>query len=344
MIFKVAQQMSGAQAERFLLTVSRVGRHWRNVALSSPFLWTNIDIRPWLELDVIRLQLDRSKSHPIDLKLVALVREDFSEFPPFDVDGLCKIITPHISHCRSITFSGEFDYGDDIMVRLLAGFRDVAAPRLERLSLRWAGGGWEEVEVADLPIFSSGAPMLTDVRLGGFGFSYTPPLSHVTALYLNRYGADFDIFPYRRFCQMAAACPLLVKLALYDKPLADLPSVDSPDQFCNIPTLRSLQIYGRSNGLAELLLISAPDLEELLLVPTVPYRLERISSRYALESPKFPQLKSLILIITKTDNFNMATAYQCFPTIETLTLAGAYNEQYPTIFADRQRPILWLQL
>ncbi|KAG6379351.1 hypothetical protein JVT61DRAFT_11813 [Boletus reticuloceps] len=53
------------------LPVSQVCRYWYDIAISTPSLWAVIHIPPWSypPLPYIATQLERSKDHPIDIRI-----------------------------------------------------------------------------------------------------------------------------------------------------------------------------------------------------------------------------------------------------------------------------------
>jgi hypothetical protein len=89
-----------------------------------------------------------------------------------------------------------------------------------------------------------------------------------------------------------------------------------------MPRLRHLRIFGSMSGVSELLLlISAPDLEELTIAPITRHGLSKFF-RENPNNPKFPTLKSLTLapLHASANWLALILASACFPGIGSLIL------------------------
>ena len=87
----------------FEILVSHVTRHWRNVAVSTPSLWTQIYIAEQHEcLDAAAAYLTRSRCLPLDIEVEMGRPHARSRWLP-KLPSTCSIIetlTPHVGRCR----------------------------------------------------------------------------------------------------------------------------------------------------------------------------------------------------------------------------------------------------
>src|ERR1700719_1541455 len=79
----------------FLLLVASVNRHWRDVAINSPNLWTNVIFSPLLPVKAVPMWIDRSKSCLLDVDV------DLRLAVPTEASAIRNIISPHVGRCRS---------------------------------------------------------------------------------------------------------------------------------------------------------------------------------------------------------------------------------------------------
>ena len=89
----------------FQIVISHVCRHWRNVALSTPSLWTNIEVAPEARppYESVSTRLERSKGLPIDIYVNCGPPAPDVE-PPSDADleFLFSLLCPHIHRWRTM--------------------------------------------------------------------------------------------------------------------------------------------------------------------------------------------------------------------------------------------------
>ena len=120
----------------FELLISHVCRHWRNIALETPSLWTNISVTntACLPYERVATYLERSKSLPLDICIAGGVMQ----LPSIEADNfeaLLTLLVPHLSRWASIQVTvWRYDY-------IYAFFKAVSGPsvppatRLEELKL-----------------------------------------------------------------------------------------------------------------------------------------------------------------------------------------------------------------
>ncbi|TFY82957.1 hypothetical protein EWM64_g1054 [Hericium alpestre] len=131
---------NGRYPNLYQIPISHVCRHWRNIALHLPELWTSIVIhRGHKHLERVDAFLQRSKSLPLDMVIRWCPRcyenedEEDLELEPFiPMHCVMSILIPHVHRWRSL------DVGIDIwrtMAFLLEMLWPLRAPSLRRLRL-----------------------------------------------------------------------------------------------------------------------------------------------------------------------------------------------------------------
>ncbi|KAH7885048.1 hypothetical protein F5I97DRAFT_1928465 [Phlebopus sp. FC_14] len=167
----------------FQVVVSHVCRHWRNVALSTPSLWTQINVlcieRPPFER--VSTLLERSKSLPLDIRIDWEPPDDAfptddeppRSFSEDDLKALLALLIPHVPRWGSIWVDvASYDH----MFTFLSAVSDPsvpAAPRLEALQL-YHHEDSEEFVAFPRPsmskhfvLFGGSAPRLKSIALWG---------------------------------------------------------------------------------------------------------------------------------------------------------------------------------
>jgi len=82
----------------FEILVSQVTQHWRNVAIATPGLWTQIYVPNNGHLDIVAAYLTRSGSLPLDIDVKMSVEDPFICLPP--THSIVEAITPHVTRWR----------------------------------------------------------------------------------------------------------------------------------------------------------------------------------------------------------------------------------------------------
>ena len=325
-IFEISQNMllpSEHLFRHFPVVLGDVSHYWRQVASGAPRLWSNVDISHPRDLTVLRTYLDRSKDYPIDLHLtydITLAQDEKAD--PSEVDQLISILQPHYFRCRSIRLSsGTYPQATPEMVSLLESMRDGHYPMLQSFLV----DGADKYDGIEPCAILNDAPNLTNVRLGGLGFSYCrPPLKAVTELHLAV--AD-SIITYTDFSRMLRSCESLITLCIYDDLVHPWPS---GQPLIHIPSLRCLRIFGNMMCVSQFLLsIVVPNLEELTIAPIAKGDLTTLQEDISRNTPRFPALKSLTLAPAHAHAMeqSLGLASICFPGIELLILPN-YHSKY----------------
>jgi F-box-like len=145
----------------FEIIVSAVSRRWRNMALQTPRLWTDIYInfkRPMQGLH--DLYLSRSKSCLLDITLVPFARDkEFDITHTRDVgimfEQYMALLIPHVVHWRKLAIHKAFVGEESAPYSVLA---HLYAPALETLVAEIHS----QLRLA-MDVFSGGAPRLSSV-------------------------------------------------------------------------------------------------------------------------------------------------------------------------------------
>ncbi|KAF8432691.1 hypothetical protein L210DRAFT_3650159 [Boletus edulis BED1] len=213
----------------FTLAVSHVCWHWRNVALSTPSLWTTIPVprearSPYPRVSTL---LERSKNLPIDI-IVSYGDLDKHEDAPSDADLeiLFPMLISHIHRWRTIKVMAS-EYHMYEFLSAVSGHSVPAAPQLTTLELY----DYEDTDNRDTfqhpTLFAGSAPLLTRIVLWRVHVDWDQPwvasASNLTDLALA-YHAE-DAHPsWAQFSTILRGASVLQKLSLCQSgPSGELP-------------------------------------------------------------------------------------------------------------------------
>ncbi|KAJ4470344.1 hypothetical protein C8J55DRAFT_551450 [Lentinula edodes] len=165
------------------LVFVQVCKHWRNVAISYPTLWSTFMIIHPIErhIPMTKLWLERSGNHPLTI----YIDHQKSEFEKScsTTDVVINLLRPHIHRWKAVTFILTA-----IQSSLLALPRDEY-PLLETFCFDVTGSfAWnpESVERVEEKFFPSSSPMLREVTWETHGLSlHRPPLAPTNITYLS---------------------------------------------------------------------------------------------------------------------------------------------------------------
>ncbi|KAF7321849.1 hypothetical protein MKEN_00706800 [Mycena kentingensis (nom. inval.)] len=138
-------------------TLSHVCRYWRAVTFSLPWLWSSFCIRsniPPKQQNLLKLQLSRSRTTPLDIVLVINSRTKLARQPTIPV---------LIESCMRWRYLCLFLAGTVYVPYLDFGNRDLAFPSLETLVL----GGEAINSIYHHPFTETTAPRLTSLVVSG---------------------------------------------------------------------------------------------------------------------------------------------------------------------------------
>ena len=172
------------------LKLANVDRRWRDIALSTPALWSQVAIGPRTSPDLLTLLFGRSKTYLLEIMIDA-----GNGILPSTLMAMCVGVA---SRCRllAIQFSDP-----DIFSSL---FNQLASPSLEAISIQTFG----MVAVSlYYKLSAQKAPSLNSIYTGGGIDIETIDCARVTTLYLACSGEELF--------QIIAACPNLQLASFY---------------------------------------------------------------------------------------------------------------------------------
>jgi len=280
----------------FQVLVSHVCKHWRDVAVESPALWTTITFTEGAPFEKSRIWIERSKGRPLDINIDCTIpadgdpdanpdedksdeeaseEEESKEPPPFfskdDLSTILDIITPHVERWRTLeVMVNIYEYVHNIMQRLV---QCSSAPLLEILQLYH----YEDCEEYDtfepahfktpFLLFNGNAPNLTHVALWGVHLPWEEStfLSGLTDLELAYHAKD--VRPsFEAFANILRSSPEIHTLTLcLSGPAGDF--ADWGGEMIELPSLKDLVLcYHEPSYIESLMrLISVPNVHSLAL-------------------------------------------------------------------------------
>ena len=212
----------------FRLLVSNICRHWRNIALSTPFLWTNIEVTPTagLSLEPTLTLLERSKDLPITVYIYCQGHAyDGNQAPSDDeLRSLFSTFIPHVHRWRAMMI-GIPEYRH--VYEFLSAASDPSIPaasQLTTLMLEYpvteeARQSFVYPDMSEhFTLFRGSAPLLTTLSLWGVHVDWNQPwiasASNLTELELAFHAED--VRPsWSQFATILRGAPSLEELALH---------------------------------------------------------------------------------------------------------------------------------
>lgn len=240
----------------FPLLVSSITQRWRNVAISSPPVWSNLIFTNDVRTDrwCATIWLPRSGIHPLDITIDLIGRRT--------KDHIMDLISPHITRWRRLSVKAWDRIDMQIFLSPLQ-VRTVSAPLLQHVEFRCLEDedpyGWLHKHR-----FLADTPSLKSIRLRGLCIRCAPPLVGLTALHLDSHRI---LLSHSEICDIVTASPTLTTLMLRLLRVAFPVSEDL--SVIKIPSLRFLAMNFRhcEDTFVRLFsLLSTPALESLELV------------------------------------------------------------------------------
>ncbi|KIM76463.1 hypothetical protein PILCRDRAFT_91563 [Piloderma croceum F 1598] len=300
----------------FPLLVSCITRSWRDVAINSPSVWSNLIFTTSVHSDrwCAALWLPRSGAHPLDITIDLLGRAK---------ERIMNLIIPHVARWRRFSVKA-WDRGDLEVV--LLPLRTASAPLLQHVEFRCLvdedAESWQPHEHC----LTLDTTLLRSVRLRGLCMECAPPHIGLTAIQLDSHQT---FLTYNQISDLLSASPGLKTLMLRWSRV-DLPD-DTNLPVIKLPSLRSLAMNFRAceNSFVYLFaLLSMPALESLELIGMSHTHTDDFTA-YCMThsvSPKYPNLRKLKLFScggaasdgVTFDEHMMDNFLAIFPTITSL--------------------------
>ncbi|TFY58076.1 hypothetical protein EVJ58_g6640 [Rhodofomes roseus] len=235
----------------FEVTISHVCKLWRDVAIDTPALWSEIYVFEGLPFTQTSIYLERSKCAPLDIRIDL---DDEVHRGTSPLAAILDLIIPHVFHWRSLWFkASQYDQMDYAFTRmgLCSG-----APMLEALRLHYVpDDGDEDEDDEDMPVFytsagdlfSGNAPKLARNKLWSIHLNWAASLllSGLVEVDFAQQGND-SRQSFEDFSRMLRESPGLESLSLMHAGPVSIESQTSRpgenDTILCLPSLRRLTI------------------------------------------------------------------------------------------------------
>ena len=297
----------------FEFQVSAISRRWRNVALSTPRLWTrlHINVLKSTEDDLIDLYLFRSKTCLLDIvtKTQMLLNggvDSYADITARFQQHLERLL-PHVTRWRKLIIMHPAEPTS------LSPLAHLHAPALETIMVHSQSYfGNQHSNIMDM--FSGGAPRLSSVELQGTYFRL--PRDTVTSLKL---GVCFLLLNEAQFCRFMLPMRSLTYLCLHStvciEPIIGQRSIQ-------LWSLLSLELHLAYMSVGALRLFDLPAVETLTVHGITHNMIEAFSQHHVL----YPTLQSLTVITQHR------TSKQCTPATKTLDFISLFPGVREVVF------------
>ena len=301
----------------FEVILSHVSSLWRVVAITTPTLWTRIDIYS-SRSDCAATYLQRSGSELLLDIRVDIYNTDkrihIKSVHKRDalIQSIVKTLFPHIHRARSLLVLSCFE---PTALKLLSHLHDAVAPNLRRLRLNIGHPSKIGSRNVNFEVFSKGLPQLMFLETD---IPYCVPLSlqNLTTLHLHTLTNNMFL-SFESFATMIMAPPSLRNLSIQGTlSLHRSLNTNIVPGFCVLNNLEALRLPDQSEFTVDILLaISAPNLVSLWLGNSC----DRYGEFFNSSVPgKFPSLKYLTI---PSYDFSYITQYSLsFPSVTHLYL------------------------
>ena len=208
-------------AEENLITATHVCRGWRELFISRPSLWTQLDCT---HIEKTSIYVERSKSSPLNV----YIQED--EDTPF-LNGAFFLTIPHLGRLRSLSLFGS----SDDFVNTINQHLHYSAPSLEELKISFTGAPHQ----IKATIFNGDLSSLRELRLSRV-LTNLPwkNLSNLTTFYLR--SVPSEKVSVTRLLNFFEHAPILSSIVLSE---VSPTRSDAPlGRVVTLPHLKSLRI------------------------------------------------------------------------------------------------------
>jgi len=325
--------------------VSSVSRRWRNVALSSPRLWTTIvfNCNGTTDHEGASLWIQRSGACLLD---ITISMEFLPRGPESYLQSAMDQIKPHTSRWRQFTLA----VGSQAMIQMVVPYlRTASAPHLRDLKITLSDDDFDFWTPTDTTssvcdrLFTGGAASLTVARLIG-AYICTPPLTGLTYLQLGGTSHGTKTITAHCLRDMLTASPFLINLELQSLDIV-FPLTNIGD--IQIPSLCSLTMNKISSRELDFWkffsIFSLPKLQTLVLAHM--FRFSEPLTDIGL--PRHATVTVLRLVNCGLIHVSLAKAlYSSFPSIVQLDLiqSSGLILKHPHVRSDGDSAIIWPHL
>ncbi|KAF8893854.1 hypothetical protein BD779DRAFT_1669382 [Infundibulicybe gibba] len=303
------------------LACSHVSTRWRTVALSTPSMWSVIDMKayPSHGLEMFRTYLQRSGDALLDIR-ITLSQESYEH------EGYALLVAIEACVHRWRWLSLQADFADANKI-LSSRFAPLCPPHLESLSVICLNTlDRPESPVEPEPtgpfrqrIFLGGAPQLSTLRIQNPELGWLqPPLAFITTLHLEDY--RYGPMSFGRFALLISSVPALTHLSMYGN------FVSAWSGIIHLPQLVSLRTSSNEQLGPFLLGLSAPNLHSLVIRDLAEHHMKPFWG-----GPKFPALRHLTLNKILVSNITLTRFAREFPAVTHLTLINFDADEFISV-------------
>ncbi|KAJ7982813.1 hypothetical protein DFH06DRAFT_711411 [Mycena polygramma] len=279
--------------------LSRVSRHFRDVVVNSPELWTSVDVNLDAEgsVEILKLYLQRSRARSISAAIHYLPKT--THFLDNAVLNRLRLVALHIHRVWRLEIAICTVWSE----HLLGPLREIAAPNLRYLEI---SNHLKKNDFVRKPvrgpvdIFSFGAPRLAVLKMSGFTYKsrvprWTAALTHLELWNSTDYNASVG---KSVFVEITTRCLALVHLSL------DVSGMSHIERHrLHLPSLEYLRISISQKENEHYLLtvvglFDTPVLTEFIIEGTHGDQIAALFNSTGLSHSPFPALTSLAFVNT----------------------------------------------
>ncbi|CEL62583.1 Putative U6 snRNA phosphodiesterase OS=Bos taurus GN=USB1 PE=2 SV=1 [Rhizoctonia solani AG-1 IB] len=196
----------------FIGAVRRVCKLWREIAESTPSLWSSIVVDMHNSLESTELRLQRSRCAPLDIQVVFTDRISTTGSVTSTLMDAFDLLQPHMQRWRSLHVQVPGYAHARAVLRSFSG----PAPRLKEFSLH-VGTPKVARNIRELPWKLEETASLTMLSLSSVDFGWDNAalyFRHLTSLYLSDYWASSAPSSLQLLCLIDACSASLTELTL----------------------------------------------------------------------------------------------------------------------------------
>lgn len=298
------------------LIVTQVTRRWRDIAISTPKLWSKIKLiqhEGFEPIPLAELYFNRSKAVPFDLEYIS---DSSAGNITTHILRFGHLLATHMHRCRRLSLNFIMSLEADVLLDILA---PLSCPLLEFMNISCRSAS---IHQRYGTLFAAGAPVLAELRMSVYPCSGgLPPLESITVLRLDSI-ASSSRFSSETLRDALASMKHITMLEV----CGQIVNGWTPVEAIELPVLLSLTIHaGKAiephhfHGLYEA--IEAPSLEYLSLVGAEDDDMLFLNDVRSSEREKFPALLTLDLNKVYLDNL-LHRVMRALPSVETVILLG----------------------
>ncbi|KAL5632625.1 hypothetical protein ACGC1H_005543 [Rhizoctonia solani] len=196
----------------FMGTVRRVSKLWREIAESTPSLWSSIIIDMHNSLESTELRLQRSRCAPLDIQVVFTDRVTNATSVTSTLMNAFTLLHPHMQRWRSLRIHVPGAAHARAVLRSCSG----SVPRLKEFSLH-VGTPKVTRNIRELPWMLEETTFLTTLSLSSVDFGWNnAPLyfRNLSSIYLSDYWASSAPSSLQLLCLIDVCSATLIDLTL----------------------------------------------------------------------------------------------------------------------------------